>query len=271
MDDASTGQISAEAAELYERFFVPALFDQWPARLLDLAHVSPGQRVVDVGCGTGVLARTAYDAVQPGGVVEGVDPNAGMLAVARRLAPEIGWTRAAAEQLPMADDSVDRVLSQFAVMFFADPAAGVQEIARVLRPGGRLCVATWAELVANPGYAAMVRLLQELVGEAPAQALTAPYTLGAAADLLAVLEPAFPDASVVELDGTARFDSVEAWVRTDIRAWTLGDLIDDEQFAELLREAPRALAEFCDASGRVAFPVRALAATSGWGAPLSAG
>ena len=121
----------------------------------------------------------------------------------------------------------------------------------------------WAELDANPGYAAMVRLLGDLVGEAPAVALTAPYTMGTAADLLEVMQPTFPDASVVELGGTARFDSVEDWVRTDIRGWTLGDLIDDEQLAALLREAPNALAEFCDASGRVAFPVRALAATSG--------
>lgn len=263
MDDATTGQIPAEAAELYERFFVPALFDQWPERLLELAQVRPGQRVLDVGCGTGVLGRAAYDAVRPGGQVVGVDPNAGMLAVARRIAPEITWTLAPAEHLPLESDSVDRVVSQFALMFFTDPAAAIAEMARVLRPGGRVCVATWAELAMNPGYAAMVRLLRELVGEAPARALTAPYTWGTAGHLLDVVRPAFPEASVVDLDGTARFDSVEAWVRTDIRAWTLGDLIDDEQFDALLREAPSALAEFCDTYGRVAFPVRALVATAG--------
>jgi SAM-dependent methyltransferase len=263
MDDATTGQIPAEAAELYERFFVPALFDQWATRLLDLAQVARGHRVIDVGCGTGVLARAAYDVVRPSGVVEGLDLNPGMLAVARRIAPEIAWTQAAAENLPLDSGSVDRVLSQFALMFFSDADAAVSEMARVLRPGGRVCVATWAELDANPGYAGMVRLLRDLVGEAAAEALTAPYRLGSAADVLAVMRPAFPDVSVVALDGTARFDSVEAWVRTDIRAWTLGDLIDDQQFAVLLREAPHALAEFCDASGRVAFPVTALAATSG--------
>jgi SAM-dependent methyltransferase len=262
MDDATTGQVSAEAAELYERFFVPALFDQWPTRLLDLAQVAAGQEVIDVGCGTGVLARAAYDVVQPSGHVTGIDLNAGMLAVAHRIAPEVTWTHAPAETLPLENDSVDRVVSQFALMFCAAPAA-VSEMARVLRPGGRVCVATWAELSESPGYAAMVRLLRELVGDAPAQALTAPYTLGTAAALLDVMRHGFPDTSVVELDGAARFDSVEAWVHADIRAWTLGDLIDDEQLAALLREAPRALADFCDESGRVAFPVRALAALSG--------
>jgi ubiquinone/menaquinone biosynthesis C-methylase UbiE len=59
MNDAMTGQVSPEAAELYERFFVPALFDQWPSQLLDLAGVGVGDRVLDIACGTGVLARAA--------------------------------------------------------------------------------------------------------------------------------------------------------------------------------------------------------------------
>jgi ubiquinone/menaquinone biosynthesis C-methylase UbiE len=88
MDDA-TGQVSAAAAELYDELFVPALFSQWPPRLIELAGVSPGHRVLDIGCGTGVLTRAAYDAVQPGGHVTGLDPNEGMLAVARRNAPHV--------------------------------------------------------------------------------------------------------------------------------------------------------------------------------------
>ena len=90
MDDATTGQVSAQAAEVYERFFVPALFDQWPERLMDLAQVAVGHRVLDVGCGTGVLARAAYDVVQPGGGVAGVDLNAG-----RRPPSTCHWRAAA--------------------------------------------------------------------------------------------------------------------------------------------------------------------------------
>jgi ubiquinone/menaquinone biosynthesis C-methylase UbiE len=263
MDDATTGQVSAQAAEVYEQFFVPALFGQWPERLLETATVAEGHHVLDVGCGTGVLARAAYAVVGSGGAVEGVDPNAGMLAVARRTAPEIRWTLGAAEDLPVESGTVDRVLSQFALMFFSDRAAGVSELARVLRPGGRVCVATWAELSENPGYDAFVALLRTLFGDPAADALVAPFTVGRRADLSRVMETAFDGVDVVTLDGTARFESVEAWVSTDARGWILGDLIDDEQFAELLQEAPHVLADFCDASGRVAFPMRALVATAG--------
>ena len=247
---------------MYERFFVPALFDQWPERLFPLAGVKAGLRVLDIGCGTGVLARAAYDVVGPSGRVEGVDPNPGMLAVARRTAPDIAWTQAPAEHLPVESDSVDRVLSQFALMFFTDPAAAVAEMARVLRPEGRLCVATWAELGSIPGYDAFVALPRRVVGDDAADAMAAPFTLGRPADLSRAVETAFPTVDVTSLDGTARFDSVEDWVGTEARGWILGEMIDVAQFDEIIAEAPQVLAEFCDPSGRVAFPVRALAATS---------
>ena len=138
MSEATTGQVSTAAAELYERFFVPALFGQWPPRLLDLAEVRPGGTVLDVGCGTGVLARAARDRVGPDGEVVGLDPNDGMLAVARRTASDVTWVEGVAEELPLESDSVDRVLSQFALMFFTDPGRAVGEMragAAARRPG----------------------------------------------------------------------------------------------------------------------------------------
>lgn len=86
-NSASRGQVSGDAAEVYEQFFVPALFGQWAGHTLDAAGITetsgPGSRVLDVGCGTGVVARKAARRVGPTGRVRGLDPNAGMLAEAR--------------------------------------------------------------------------------------------------------------------------------------------------------------------------------------------
>jgi ubiquinone/menaquinone biosynthesis C-methylase UbiE len=256
--DADHGQVGASAAEVYEEFFVPALFGQWPPALLDAAGVQPGDRVLDVGCGTGVAARAAVGRVGHAGSVVGVDPNPGMLAVARRSTDAVTWRDGAAERLPLADGSVDRVLCQFALMFFADRPAAVAEMARVLAPGGRAAVATWSAVGESPGYAAMVDLLDRLFGREAADALRAPFCLGEPAAVRALLEPVFADVTVARHEGTARFASVEAWVHTDIRGWTLADMIDDEQHAELLAAAQVELARFTDGEGRVAFAAPAL-------------
>lgn len=261
-DAANTGQVSASAAETYEDFFVPALFDQWPDQVLVAVGLRPGDRVLDVGCGTGVLARAAARALQGTGSVAGLDCNEGMLAVARRSHHEIAWTHGPAEHLPFADNTFDRVVSQFALMFFDDPAAGIEEMARVARPGGTVAVATWADASESPGYAAMIGLLQRLFGDAAADALSAPFTIGTEEALAALMQPSLPHATVTRLDGTARFDSLEAWVHTDVRGWTLADMIDDDQYAELLAAATTDLAHLVGPDGSVTFPAPALLAVS---------
>lgn len=262
MDDATAGQVTVEAAELYERFFVPALFGQWPGRLLDLAEVSGGDDVVDVGCGTGVVAREAVMRVGAAGSVTGVDVNVGMLSVARRVEPRVRWARGPAESLPLADDSADAVLCQFAAMFFTDRPAALREMARVVRGGGRVVVATWADLSESSGYAAMVALVREVVGDEAASALSAPFALGRPEDVDSLMATAFGDVTVHRLAGEAGFPSVEAWVDTDVRAWTLRDLVDDAGMASLRAAAVDRLAGFCDGAGRVRFPAPALVAVA---------
>ncbi len=255
-----TGQVDTEAAELYERFFVPALFGQWPARLLALAEVGSGDRVLDVGCGTGVLARAARRVVGTSGSVTGVDPNDAMLAVAERADREVDWLKGVVEDLPIATATMDRVLCQFALMFFADPNKAVTEIARVTRPGGSVVVATWAEVSTSPGYAAMVDLLRRVAGDQPADALMVPFSVGTESALHDLMAQTFPEVTVRRWDGTARFPSVLHWLETDIRAWTLRPLINEDAFTELRERAPRELGRFCEPDGSVTFPAPAVVA-----------
>jgi SAM-dependent methyltransferase len=260
IDEAARGQVSSAAARVYETFFVPALFGQFPARVLDAAGVGTGDRVLDVGCGTGIVAREARARVGPGPRVAGVDPNAGMLAVARRTDVTIDWTDGYAEALPFDAASFDRTISQFAAMFFSDVRAAIDEMRRVTAHAGTIGVATWAALDRTPGYDAMVALVDELLGGDCAEALRAPFALGTAERLHAVVEPAGCDVRIVELAGTARFPSIAEWVRTEVRGWTLAELVDDSHEALLVEAAERRLTGFVGASGTVAFPAPALLA-----------
>ena len=254
MADARTGQVTQSAAEVYEEFFVPALFLEWAPRVADAAQLVPAQKVLDVACGTGVLARESARRVGPVGAVTGLDRNDGMLAVARRKAPDIDWQLGMAEALCFADGAMDAVVSQLGLMFFEDRRAALREMWRVARPGGRIAVAVWAALESAPGYAAMTVLLQRLFGDRIADALRAPYALGDPKALRSEFsEAGIPSIEIRTWDGTARFPSIESWVHTDVKGWTLSNLIDDEQYGRLLRAAQEDLATYVQRDGTVAF------------------
>lgn len=115
--NSSTIEDQVAAAKAYEALFVPALFGQWALRVADDANLVAGQRVLDVACGTGVLAREAKRRTAPGGYVVGLDPSAGMLTVARELSPSVDWQQGMAESMPFRDAPFDAVVSQFGLMF----------------------------------------------------------------------------------------------------------------------------------------------------------
>ena len=95
-------QAQVDAAKAYEALFVPALFGQWVSRVADAAQVQPGQRVLDVACGTGVLARAILSRAGPSGQVVGLDPNPAMLAVSAisRMPPMATWWPVATRKAP---------------------------------------------------------------------------------------------------------------------------------------------------------------------------
>ncbi len=132
--------LALAAAANYERFFVPAIGRPAAEQLLAAAHLGPGERVLDVGCGTGIVARLAVEEVGPEGSVTGVDVNPAMLTVAGTAAPEgwaIEWQQAPAESIPLAGDAFDVVLCQMSLQFFQDRVQALREMRRVLAAGGR--------------------------------------------------------------------------------------------------------------------------------------
>jgi hypothetical protein len=133
---------------------------------------------------------------------------------------------------------------------------------RVIRPGGRVAVATWASVEESPGYAAMVELLAEEIGDWAAEALRAPFCLGTPEAVGDVMRQSFDDVAVVRHDGQARFTSLDDWLYTEIRGWTLAENIDDDRYARLRRVAATRLARFVNDDGSVRFVAPALIASA---------
>lgn len=253
-DPVSAAQVAAASA--YEEFFVPALFQEWAPRVIAAAGIQPGHRVLDVACGTGVLAREAVSRTGPTGSVAGLDPNPGMLAVAARLAPGIEWRQGTAESLPYADRSFDAVVSQFGLMFFTDRRQALGEMLRVSAPRGHLAVAVWDSLDHMPAYAALVALLQRVAGRQAADALRAPFVLGERNELTGLFAAAgVASVAVATHRGRARFPGVRAMVEADLRGWlpVMGVVLTEDRIGRILEEADDVLGPYVTSEGAVTF------------------
>ncbi|MEJ2155807.1 MAG: methyltransferase domain-containing protein [Desulfobacteraceae bacterium] len=251
---ATEEEIAAAAA--YEDLHVPALFQQFAPIVVSAAKIQPGHRVLDVACGTGVLARTAAERMGNGGLVAGIDANPGMLAVARELAPTIDWRQSMAESLPYEDHSFDMVISQFGLMFFQDRRKALQEMLRVLVPGGRLVVAVWEALENSEAYPDEVALLENQAGKAAADALRAPFVLGNRDELKNLFRSTgLNSVNVMTYHGTARFPGIKAMVEADLRGWlpVMGVMLSEEKIASILNEAEQVLGRYVTRSGMVEF------------------
>lgn len=140
-------QLSNDAAERYARCGARYILGPCAPSLVDAARPSAGERVLDVACGTGVVARVAAERVGPAGRVTGVDLNQGMITVARSLPAAKGapieWLERSALELGLDDASFDVVLCQQGLQFFPDKARALEEMRRVLDRGGRLALSVW--------------------------------------------------------------------------------------------------------------------------------
>ena len=220
MNQQGQWQVAGNAPEVYERELVPAVFGVWAPIVVDLAQPRPGERVLDVACGTGIVARIAAARVGPTGSVVGVDLNPGMLNVARSIVSTdvrsdgpLHWQEASADKLPFPDGSFDVVYCQLGLQFFADRAAALREMRRVLDAEGRLALMVWQGIHESPGFAALADALEQHVGQAAATIMRAPFGLSNSDELAALVRAAgFQGIEIQQRSGTVRFPSVEGFV-----------------------------------------------------------
>ena len=219
--------------------------------------------MLDVGCGTGVLARAAADRVTSAGKIIGLDRNIGMLAVARRIRPDIEWREGDAKELPFNDASFDAVVSQFALMYFTERTTALSEMIRVLKPGGRLAVAVWGPFEHATSYVILTDIARRRCGEAAADVLTSPFVLGSKDDLLGLFRSAgIEDVTVALHPGTMSFPSIATFVEAEIKGSPMAELLDDASYLALLTEAEEKLQQFQTANGNVVMPLHAYIATA---------
>jgi ubiquinone/menaquinone biosynthesis C-methylase UbiE len=211
-------QHSPNPAEVYEQYFVANIFAPWTPVLLNHAAPRRGERVLDVACGTGIVARQVAPLVGEQGTVVALDLSPAMLAVARTLpAPSgaaIEWREGNALTLPLPDTTFDLVLCQQGLQFFADRAAALSEMRRVLVAGGRVALSVWQALPHHPLYEALYATTARHLGTSTA-ALALAFSLGDAEELRTVLQGAGfarvairPEALTVRLPAPERFVSL---------------------------------------------------------------
>jgi ubiquinone/menaquinone biosynthesis C-methylase UbiE len=192
MSSVSYRTFTGTGAENYQRYFVPAIATPVSADLLAAAALQPGEKVLDVACGTGVIARLAAEAVGPTGSVTGVDVAPDMIEVAKATTVPAGaaieWHVSDAASLSFADETYDVALCQMGLMFMEDRAGALAELRRVMKPGGRVAINTPGTI--QPPFELMEQAIVEHISADLGGFVRAVFSMPDPAGLATLLEEA---------------------------------------------------------------------------------
>jgi ubiquinone/menaquinone biosynthesis C-methylase UbiE len=252
-------QVTANAAELYEELLVPTTFKPWAEELLALAALREGDRVLDVACGTGIVARMAAERVGVAGAVTGLDLNPGMIRVARSVPAPSGapvtWVEGSALKMPLPDTSFDVVLCQQGFQFFPDQRAGLSEFRRVLVGGGRILLSVWEG--ETPYTRALSTAVERHAGaQAAATLRTSRICPNPDALQRLVSQAGFRDVHVRARTLHRRLPQIAHFVLRHLAATPVADAVaalSEQARAQLADEARKALAQYQEGDA-VVFP-----------------
>jgi ubiquinone/menaquinone biosynthesis C-methylase UbiE len=245
----------ASFPRMYERSLVEPLFRPWAEALLARADLAAGMRVVDVACGTGIVARLAHQRLRGNGRVVGIDVSAPMLEVAREIEPDVDWREGDAAALPVhGDERFDRAFCQQGLQFFAKREAAARELRRVLAPGGVLLASVWLPAETMPVFDVLQRTAERHLGPIRDQR----YAFGDASALSELLTGAgFADVRVETQRLVSRFNDGAEFVRMNTMALIgmsgskLGDTERDNLLETIAAESMRAVRPFLDGDALV--------------------
>jgi ubiquinone/menaquinone biosynthesis C-methylase UbiE len=263
MSASSQWRFVGNVPENYERYLVPSIFAPWALDLVEVAALRPGERVLDIACGTGIVARTAARRLSDGASVVGLDLSAPMLEVARLAAKaeEVAaeWREGSAVKLPLADATFDVVFCQQGLQFFPDRPTALREMRRILAPSGRLVLSVWREIERSPGFAVLADALTHHIGpEAGALMTSGPFVLSNSEALRTLIgEASFSDITIRPALKTLRFPSPDEFALRYASGSALASLVadaDDDARTGFLAEVKEKLQRYVDDQG-LAFPI----------------
>jgi ubiquinone/menaquinone biosynthesis C-methylase UbiE len=266
MNSSEPSQPNDDLAQLYDDRFVPSSLIAATDMLLTFAAPKSDERVLDVACGTGVVARHVAARVGNRGSVVGLDIDPAMLAVARRVPPPTGamisWCEGDAHALPFEGNSFDLVLCQQGLQYFKDPKRALVEMRRVLAPTGRLVVSVLARLEDNPFAQAFDRYMVKRIG---VSAFGYAFAFGGEERMRALLTAAgCRSIEVVKRTYNAAFPNARILVETMLLRSTVIQAMfksNKEQLAELIETVLDDTADLLDrytVYDRIVFPITAL-------------
>jgi ubiquinone/menaquinone biosynthesis C-methylase UbiE len=215
-------------AEVFEQLLVPAIFDRYARELVERARpIGPSDRILDLGCGTGIVARVLRERLGGAARITGLDASPAMVEMAKSVTPDIDFREGNAMALPFGDHSFDLVVSHQMLQFVPDRALALREARRVLSPGGRLLLSTWRPRTHAPLHDALVRLAEIHLGPGNDKR----YALDAGELEALVIEAGFSDAHVETVTLTERYK-----VFPPLRAIVMGANIDVSALSDDERE-----------------------------------
>lgn len=266
MNTSNDWQVDGSWVEIYETIFVPAMVEEWVAKVIALAKPQPGEHILDIACGTGALTRGVANSIGPDGRVIGLDLSPDMLEFARKFPlnqagpVSIEWREGDANALPFEDETFEVVFCQIGLMFFPDQVMALREMRRVLKPAGRLGVMVWGSILECPGQTAIKASWERYLGHEMGSRIARQHSLGSPKTIQSLLEKAgFVDISVQAMMGTVRLPSPAHLARG--YGALAGIQVDETTRARIIQEVSDALQPYVGADG-LAYPIEAILAAA---------
>ncbi|MBU1342718.1 MAG: methyltransferase domain-containing protein [Proteobacteria bacterium] len=253
-------QLCKDGPEAYEKYIVPAFSGAWAQDIVQRAALRKGDRVLDVGCGTGIVSRYAFKSLGKSIHITGVDINKTVIEKAREICLQnvipIEWKQANSEALPFSDAKFNVVLCQQGLQYFSDQPCALTEINRVLVPQGRIIFSVWRSLEYFPFYSALHSALEKYVSEKAALMLSSAFALGDPVQLRGLFESAgFKYIDICLIIKQMRYSPLEEFLVGGFIASPFADdilALDKSKSEKMFQEIRNSVSNYMDDHGLAA-------------------